>query len=365
MASNTIQIPTDLLHGDPEAFRQLLALFSSANLTSAASAPPTNGQAKGEGKQRGKARGNKQSNDEDEDEDEEGEEEDAVDTTPPGMLGECKPLYQIHDKNGQSQWVVDEPNDILEPAEGKATQKFAFLIRKVKSDDSRKKYDISSIIVQSPLLKELLGIALRDYPGVTTSLQRLVFSSPFAPFVHRWPQLVKLLDPAVTPDETARQHLQLFHDTLYEELKLPISAKLDLVKNGVITFEHLWTILEPGLLIFGFEDGKERIWELTNSRLTSIEGVPCQYLNVWSVDQDADKFGRSNSAFPIFEFGGTARITSLRAFPLDFHPKKQQVMKRLEERGRLFESLAGYHFMHYIGTALTRGMWTYLRITSS
>ena len=226
----------------------------------------------------------------------------------------------------------------------------------LQSYDSRKKYDIDSIIVQSPVLKEALGIALRDYPGVTTSLQRLVFSAPFQPFVHRWPRLVELLDPTTTPDETTRQHLQLFHDTIYEEIKLPIAAKLDLVKNGVITFEYLWTILEPGLLIFGFEGGKERVWGLNSSSLGECHGVPCQFLNVWSVDQDADKFGRSNCNLQIYEFGGTARITSLRAFPLDFHPTKQQVTERLVERGRLFESFAGYHFMHYTGTALTHGM---------
>ena len=228
-----------------------------------------------------------------------------------------------------------------------------------QSYDSRKKYDIDSIIVQSPVLKEALGVVLRDYPGVTTSLQRLVFSAPFQPFVHRWSRLVELLDNAVTQDEISRQHLQLFHDTIYEEIKLPIAAKLDLVKNGVITFEYLWTILEPGLLIFGFEGGKERVWELSNSSSGECHGVPCQHLNVWSVDQDADKFGRSNSNLQIYAFGGTARITSLRAFPLDFHPKKQQVTERLVERGRLFESFAGYHFMHYNGTALTHGTLGY------
>ncbi len=225
-----------------------------------------------------------------------------------------------------------------------------------KSYDSRKKFDIDSIIVQSPLLKEALGVALRDYPGITTSLQRLVFSGPFQPFVHRWPQLVELLDPATTPDETTRQHLQLFHDTLYEEIKLPIAAKLDLVKNGVITFEYLWTILEPGVLIFGFEDGKERVWELTNSSVGQCHGMTCQFLNVWNVDQDAEKFGRSNGSLQVYEFGGTARITSLRAFPLDFHPKKHQVINRLAARGRLFERYGGfYHFMHYTGIALTQG----------
>ena len=280
----------------------------------------------------------------------------SEDQIAPGMLSDCKPLYQERDKNNRLQWVAKEPDDIVDPVEGKETAKYAFLVRKKKSYDSRKKFDIDSIIVQSPLLKEVLGKILRDYPGITTSLQRLVFSAPFEPFVHRWPELVKHLDPVTTPDELTRQHLQLFHDTLYEEIKLPISAKLDLVKNGVITFEYLWTILEPGKLIFGFADEKERVWELINSALGECNGVPCRILTVWSVDQDAEKFGRSSSNVQVFAFGGTARITSLRAFPLDFHPKKQAIIDRLVERGRIFEQYAGYNFMHYTGTALIYGI---------
>ena len=210
--------------------------------------------------------------------------------------------------------------------------------------------------MQSPLLKELLGQVLLDYPGITTTLDRLVFKAPFHPFVYRWPRLLHLLQPEVTQDVTARTHLSLFHDVLYEELKNAIDAKIDLVKNGVITFEFLWTIFEPGTLVYGTQSGKERVYQLTNTGVgTDSSGRQFQSLSVWGVDWDGDKFGSSHENIQVFEFGGTAKITALRAFPLDFHPEKQDLCARLVARGRLFEQFAGYHFQAYSGVALGYG----------
>lgn len=108
---------------------QLLAAFKSVNVESDSAAPAPKSQAKENGKHERKARTKKQVSDEDEDGEEETEEDDP---TPPGMLGECKPLYQVRDKNGRNQWSTQEPDDIVEPAEGKATMKYAFLVRKKK-----------------------------------------------------------------------------------------------------------------------------------------------------------------------------------------------------------------------------------------
>jgi hypothetical protein len=145
--------------------------------------------------------------------------------------------------------VTEYPDDAVEAAENAETARFAFLVRNKISYDSRKTLEIDSIIVQSPLLKAALGAVLKDYPGITTNLQRLVFSAPFQPFVHRWTKLVDVLE--TTTDEATRAHLKLFHKVLHEELKDAIAAKNDLVANGVITFEHLWTIFEPGVLVYG------------------------------------------------------------------------------------------------------------------
>lgn len=111
-----------------------------------------------------------------------------------GSITEAKALYPKKDGNGIYQWVTEEPQDVLDAAENAETPRFAFLVRKKMSDDSRKKYDFVSIIVQSPWLKQALGVILQDYPGITTNLERLVFHAPFHPFAHRWNRLTALLE---------------------------------------------------------------------------------------------------------------------------------------------------------------------------
>ena len=251
--------------------------------------------------------------------------------------------------------VTEYPEDAVEAAENAETARFAFLVRNKISYDSRKTLEIDSLIVQSPLLKEALGVVLKDYPGITTNLQRLVFKAPFQPFVHRWAKLVNVL--RTTTDEATIAHLKLFHDVLHEELKDAIAAKEDLVANGVITFEHLWTIFEPGVLFYGTDEGKERVYDLQSASYAEDRRSGLRFLQLQGrgIDWDGEKFGSSVQYLSNFEFDGTKSITRLANFPLDFHPLKQDLINRLTNRGKIFEKFAGYHFMAYRGTALTYG----------
>lgn len=284
------------------------------------------------------------------------EEEEDEPKVPAGSITEAKALYSKKDSDGKYQWVPEEPVDVVDAAENEKTARYAFLVRKQKSYDSRKKYDIHSIIVQSPHLKQALGVILEDYPGITTNLDRLVFRAPFHPFVHRWDQLTRMLQKTFVED-VAREHLQLFHDVLFEELKNAIAAKTDMVKNGVITFEFLWTIFEPQTLVYGVSDGKECVFKLNNTSNGTDQrrGLDYLQLNVWCVDFDGTKFGQNHTNLQNYEFGGTTPITSLSAYPLEFHPGKQQLIQKLVLRGKLFERFAGYHYKAYRGVALGYG----------
>lgn len=275
------------------------------------------------------------------------------DNTEPGSLTEYKPFYEHKNKEGRTEWTIEEPADIADPVEGKATAKYAFLVRFKKSYDTRKKYDIDSVIIQSPLLKEQLGQALAGYPGITTSLDRLTFQAPFRPFVHRWQRLTDLLESTKTANTLAGEHLKLFLDLLYTELKQAIDAKVDLVKNGVITFEFLWTLFEPETLVYGEEYGQERVWELVSATDAVTQGgTPFLSLSVWSVDFDGSSFGRKHKNLAIYYFEGTAKITGLDYKPLEALPNRWDTATTVIERGKLFESFAGYHYQSYTGVAL-------------
>jgi len=83
-----------------------------------------------------------------------------------GMECDLKHLYQKEDDKGRTSWTDKYPEDLEEAAENETTAKFAILVRNKKSfEDSRKKLEIDSIVVQSPLLKSVLSKVLKDYPG--------------------------------------------------------------------------------------------------------------------------------------------------------------------------------------------------------
>jgi hypothetical protein len=221
-----------------------------------------------------------------------------------------------------------------------------------KSYDSRKKLEIDSIVVQSPLLKDALHHVLRGYPGVTTSLARLTFAAPFRPFVHRWEKLKEAMDNP-DHDEITKSHLKLLHDVLYAELKDVISAMGDYIKNGVVTYEHVWTIFQPGCNILSSRYGRPVAVKLEQGNYGEhCKYGPCFILKCDRIDWDGSKFGYDNSQQLVLPFVGTIKITDLECHPLEFHSDVPKITDTLVARGALFESLAGYHYKAYRGQAI-------------
>jgi ATPase family associated with various cellular activities (AAA) len=282
---------------------------------------------------------------------------------PSGSLPSARHLYEgTPDRHGRTTWTTVYPDDLEEPIENKDSAQYALLVRSKKSYDGRKKLEIYSIVVQSTVLKEVLGMVLKDYPGINTKLERVEFKAPFEPFVHRWDQLATAR--AQVTNLQTRTHVNLFWKLLDEELRDTIREKVDHVANGVVKFSNIWTIFEPGCLVFSRSEDHERIYKFTSGNYTvdgcgvSIYRLNCQYL-----DFDGDHFGYGATALTIREFGGTTEITNLKVFPLEHHPRIDDVKERLLARGRLFESFKGYHFKAYEGIATGQGFCGTIRFS--
>lgn len=276
------------------------------------------------------------------------------DTTPAGMKSDVKNLYQKRDKHDNFVWVDEYPDDLTDPAENAETAKYALLVRNKKSYEGRKLLEIDSIIVQSPLLKEVLGTVLKDYPGITTNLDHLTFRPPFKPFVHRWHKLVEAMSSE--KNEETKRHLDLLYQVLHTELKDTIAAKNDLVSNKVMNFEHMWTIFQPGALIYAIEDGEQRLFEMTTADYgRDCRGEPVYAIRCTSVDWDGEKFGIRHEYVQNNSFEGTKAIIRLQAFPLEYHANQAKVKTDLIERGKLFERFHGFHYKAYKGVALGYG----------
>jgi hypothetical protein len=263
----------------------------------------------------------------------------------PGSANDIKNIYKSpKDKDGEWTWVDKYPEDVAESAENEATAKFAIIVRNIKSKDSRKNLEAHSIIVQSPWLKDALGEhILKDYPGITCGLSRLEFEAPFKPFIHRWANLLKFMKKT-DEDETAKAHVALLHRFLKEEVGDKVQAYQDYIFKGVITFEHLWMIFQPGGLVISDFKGSLAAYELDRAEYMENNCGKFLRLRCEFIDWSGKQFGRATEIIDLPQFLGTTDIQTLTAFPLRFHKDKEAIKAQLVERGKKFESLAGSHF---------------------
>ena len=273
-----------------------------------------------------------------------------------GMITDVKNLYQSKpDNRGRTTWVDTYPDDLEEAAENAETAKYALLIRNNKCYDGRKKLQIDSVVVQSPLLKDVLGTVLKNYPGITTTLDRLTFKAPFQPFIHRWKNLLDALEAEEDPETKA--HLELFHRIIEAELRDDLKARDDFILNGVITYETMWMIFEPGTIVFSAKDGQHCAAKF-NSGCYQEDRCGKRYaLGCQIIDWDGEHFGLGNTSFNVWDFEGTKKITKLSAYPLVYHPSLARVKDELVARGKVFEELSGYHYKNYQGIAIGQGPW--------
>lgn len=279
----------------------------------------------------------------------------------PGMKSGMKQLYSgKEDKKGRFQWQDNIPEDIGDPVENAETAKWALLVRNVKVyNDPRRVLSVHSIVVQSPLLKKLLSGVLKSYPGVTVGLNRLEFSGKFEPLIHRWAELqeaITKLGDDTEDKRTTKAHAELLQEVLVKEFKSMIDTSQDMKIKRVMTYEHLWTLFQPGATVFARQDGQETAMTLIETRYgQDPKGVPCFWLTCKYVDWDGAKFGTNKINLSISIYTGTRSISSLRVYPLEYHPDGEAIRTRLIERGTKAEDLAGPNYRAYQGVAWRQG----------
>lgn len=276
------------------------------------------------------------------------EEKPKTTTLPTGSKCEPKDFYPIKpDTESSSPWTEEYPTWMSEAIENPETAAYAIIRRHMKSSDTRKKLSLHSVIVQSPLIKNILGNVFEGYEGVTTSLERLEFKAPFKPFVHRWTQFCQAREEE--EDEETREHVEILFKTLEEELKSTLDTVADLAKNGVMTYDLLWTMFEPGTLVY-IQGETQRVMRASSHYYDCQSGS--FIMSNEFVEWDGDKFGMCSDTSRIGGFIGTKAIVDLQVLPLSCHPHSEELQSRCIERGKLWESYCTYSFRNYKGVGV-------------
>ncbi|KAL8690892.1 MAG: hypothetical protein Q9218_003763 [Villophora microphyllina] len=276
--------------------------------------------------------------------------EPATDASP-GMIAKAKNLYPSEeDDRGRFTMTDKPPADVPEPEETEETARYALLIRNRLAYGKNKGLSITSIVIQSPLLKKVLRWVLKDYPCMAPELDRLEVVAPFRPFIHRWERLTDALNNERDPE--TKSHIQLFYDALKEELALSLEARDDFIAHKTITFNSLWNIFEPGTIVFTTVNKRHVAAKLKTTSIYAAKHEDIFQLECEMIYANGEKLGWGHHRFDIPEFGGMCKIYDLPVYPLQYHRKVDKITKELVENGKKYQQMMGFHHKQYQGVAL-------------
>ncbi|OTB01387.1 hypothetical protein M426DRAFT_25691 [Hypoxylon sp. CI-4A] len=277
-------------------------------------------------------------------------EDEALEDHSPGQLCDVKTLYEGPMKCACCvNWVEEPPADLRPDEEEDESRRHALLVRLRRNHGEGKSMVLHSIVVQSSFLKSFLGQVFKHYSGITPALKKLVFKAPFHGFFYEWARLERMA--AEVEEPTSRNHVRLMLKLLKNELKETISLSSDLNTNGVITYDLLWTIFKPGIDVYTFEDGYDRIYRLQRTQYVSGPSGQLFQLTLGEVETDGSTFGYQTKFANIAYFPGTRKVQDLEIFPASSHPRLGELKDALRKRGEMFRKihLQDYFYCSYKG----------------
>ncbi|OBR12822.1 ATPase [Colletotrichum higginsianum IMI 349063] len=245
----------------------------------------------------------------------------------------------------------------------------AYVLQIRRTFDWEGKYSATLVDVKSKVLRECLQEVMGNIKGVS-----LVDETPkldpnmlflYLEDLRKYGKKLKKM-PAVGADKkdrkkqkkhikTKRQHLKVllkYLDKDYAHIKKSLYPMLE---NGLITFDLLWALYKPNTLIYTTTYGspdEPRVFKVEQAeKLNSMTKGEFYWVDGKYLEFDGKQFGYGTLCEEVPEFRGARKISSLSAFPLDFHKDKEAIKAALVERGKKFVQLGGVNYRSHQGLA--------------
>lgn len=155
-------------------------------------------------------------------------------------------------------------------------------------------------------------------------------------------------------DPSYLKHFNLLVNFVKVTYRSTTRRLIALLEHHEITYEMLWALFKPNMVVYTtcFGTGKPRCVKYQRGEeRTTDNKVEYFHLECCYMDFDGKVFGETSIELVIMKFRGTRRISSLNAFPLEYHPNKDKVKAHLVGCGRNFVSLMGVQYRQYRGDA--------------
>lgn len=221
--------------------------------------------------------------------------------------------------------------------------------------DHKGRHFETAIDVYSPIVTDILRDINRNVERT-----RLMNTPPVADphlLFHSLPQLEKRLadeESSEPSDAKVIEHLQEIIKFTREELAADISSLATLVPAGEITWNRLWALFKPNQLAYHFHQLTEQHLVVMTRWTDIVKECDGQYFRVGVdiINDDGVSFGLAKKIFEIKEFEGSSRILDLTVYPIEFSPKKDDILAHARARAKKFVSMVGHQYMDISGSAM-------------
>ena len=204
--------------------------------------------------------------------------------------------------------------------------------------------------INSQHLKDLLKEAIGSYPGVSLDTKDITLTQPCRLLCHYFDEIKRHGEKFEAGSEAAA-HYQVLLNHINEEFGETIQEADNLREQGVMSYQHLWTVFKPKTIAFARVLGQIQAFRVLESFYVCGQN-PRMAINLQQVDFDGKRFGHRTEQMAIPAYLGAVALNKLDVVPRAFFPHVEEVEERLIARGRRFERYAGIHFAEHAAIAL-------------
>lgn len=207
--------------------------------------------------------------------------------------------------------------------------------------------------VQSPILQKVLQGVFKDYPDVRGDTKKAVKRLGGSPSIlfHCWDKLLETLRQ--TKEPTIKEHISLLVNLFKPKFEDAFKIEKECKQRLEIPWKDLWTVFPRGSLVYcQHHMMEETIMKVNNFLYDFIEengrSQPCWRVEGTMVAFNGRDFGQFKT-HAVIPDNGTMDFANSPVVPLNFHPDKKAIEKRLEQRGRQLQDISKQPVWDYSG----------------
>ncbi|RDB27282.1 ATPase family AAA domain-containing protein 3B [Hypsizygus marmoreus] len=232
------------------------------------------------------------------------------------------------------------------------------IVRKVPKQESQE--PTFKIVVKSEYIVKACKEVVQNWPGISWNSDPLELDPEmFLTFFEEFKDYRDMLTGKKQKSEYESHVLasvNLLINSIASDYRTTLNTIDKFKAHSEITFDHLYAILVPRTIFVAScaVTGHPRLFKLVSFLRTSLDGRAVYQLYCESVDMidsatRKSTIGKVQTTILLHHFKGTAKIQSLVAYPIKYHPEAGKLREALLRRGKKWVSLIGVHHKQFDG----------------